>query len=65
LRFEPFEASARLRSQEDGAGELNQGVGVAVILERTSPGSLEASALPQPALVRIEGVELLFDPFQA
>jgi len=33
--------TARLRSQDDGANEIEMGVGVAIVVEKTSPGSLD------------------------
>jgi hypothetical protein len=53
--------SAVLKSQDDGAFQLSQGVGVAVIAERIGGASL----IPEPAAgayVRVDSAVLTFDP---
>jgi hypothetical protein len=59
-----FQVVRTLRDQDGGAGELGWGVGVAVIVEKTSPGTLDLAALPGPhrAFVRIDEVALVFNP---
>jgi hypothetical protein len=60
---EPREVSlaADLKSQDDGAFQLSQGVGVAVVVERinSGPGAPETAA---GAFLRIDSVGLTFDP---
>jgi hypothetical protein len=56
-----FALSARLRSQDDGALELSRGVGVVLVVEKTSPGRLEPAA-GQQAFVCLDAVELRFLP---
>jgi hypothetical protein len=53
--------SARLRSQDDSANEIEMGVGLAVLLEKTSPGVLE---LPpgSRAWLALDDVEIRFTP---
>jgi hypothetical protein len=58
--YERFEVSAKLRSQDDGAGETNMGIGVGILVARKSEGPLELPA--GSAFVRIDDVELVFDP---
>jgi hypothetical protein len=60
-RYEQFKVSARLRSQDDGAREIERGVGVAVIVEKTSPGDLDVAGVPG-AFICIDDVQLIFDP---
>lgn len=63
-RFERFEVSATLRSQDGGAFQLSKGIGVAVLVEKTSPGELDLATLGAQARagVRIDDVELIFTP---
>ena len=56
---ETFTLATVLRSQDGGAMQLSQGVGIAIVLEKMTPGALLPSA---DAFLRIDGVELLFDP---
>jgi hypothetical protein len=50
-----------LKSQDDGAFQLSQGVGVAVVAERT--GVAAARLDPEAfAYIRIDSIELAFDP---
>ncbi len=60
-RWERFEVSAKLRSQDGGAMETSRGIGVAVIVEKTSPGELALPAGSPIALVRIDDADLKFD----
>lgn len=57
-----FEVSAALRSQDDGAFETSLGVGVAVVVEKTTPGVLNlrpsAGQPPAKALIRIDDTKL-------
>ena len=57
-RYERFEVSATLRSQDAGAMETSRGIGVAVIVERR-PGKKAANA--QPAWLLIDDVLLEFN----
>ena len=52
--------NAVLKSQDDGAFQLSQGVGVALVVERSSPGGLvlDPSAA---AHLRVHAMELTFD----
>ena len=58
-RFERFELTIILKSQDDGARHINRGVGVALTLEKTSAGVLE---MADSAFVRIDDVNLEFIP---
>jgi len=51
-----------LRSQDAGAFELSRGVGVAIIVEKTTPGDLRLGpdGGPHQAFVRIDDVALAF-----
>jgi hypothetical protein len=76
-RYDKFEVSATLRSQDGGAMETSRGIGVAVIVEKVTPGVLElpqgatgvspglksgaTGILPVPAFLRIDDVELIFN----
>jgi hypothetical protein len=53
--------TAALKSQDDGAFQLSQGVGVALVVERTNQAP---SALPPAAgaHLRVDAIELTFDP---
>ena len=59
--FSKFDVAVRLRSQDDGANEIEMGIGVAVILEKRSPGELHVSS-GESAWIEIDRVELTFDP---
>ena len=63
-RYEPFRVSVKLRSQDDGATEIEFGVGVAVIVEKTTPGVLDvpAGGPHSQGLIRIDDVALNFQP---
>ena len=63
-RYDRFEVSVRLRSQDDNAREIAKGIGIAVIVEKISPGLLDLGSLNvgDHAHVAIEDAELLFDP---
>ena len=56
-----FELTRALRSQDGGAAEIEMGVGMAVVLEKTSPGDLVVTA-GQRAFIRIDNVEIRFVP---
>ena len=60
-RYERYEVSAKLRSQDGGAMETSRGIGVAVIVEKTAPGELAVPAGSPAAFVRLDDVELKFD----
>jgi hypothetical protein len=51
----------KLRSQDDGASEIEMGVGFAIIIERITPGALAIPAGAR-ALVRIDDAEFGFVP---
>jgi hypothetical protein len=53
--------SARLRSQDDSANEIEMGVGLAVLLEKTSPGVLDLP-LGSRAWLALDDVEIRFTP---
>jgi hypothetical protein len=53
--------SARLRSQDDSANEIEMGVGLVLILEKTSPGVLELPAGSR-AWLALDDVEIRFTP---
>ena len=57
----PITVEYRLRSQEGGASEIEKGVGVAVVIEKTSAGPLSLSP-GQQALILIDNVEATFVP---
>jgi hypothetical protein len=61
--YQKFEVGKTLRAQDGGAFELSQGIGVAVIVEKTSPGvlDLDASATPVQCFIRIDDVALGFN----
>ena len=63
-RYERFQVSATLRSQDGGAMETSRGIGVAVVVEKITPGNLERSAgnLPGEAFIRVDDIEFSFDP---
>lgn len=59
-RYEKFQVSVKLRSQDGGAMETSRGIGVAIVVEKTTPGVLELPAATR-ALVRFDDVELVFN----
>jgi hypothetical protein len=63
-RYEAVELTVTLKSQDDGAFQLSKGVGVAVVVEKASPGELDWSAFGPgaAAFVRIDEVDLRFNP---
>jgi hypothetical protein len=69
-RYDRFQVTATLRSQDAGAMETSRGIGVAVIVEKVTPGILElpsgaTGVSPVPdfgAFIRIDDAELAFDP---
>ncbi len=68
-KFEKFQVAATLRSQDAGAMETSRGIGVAITLEKATGGILElppgatgvSPVLPH-AFIRIDDVELTFNP---
>jgi hypothetical protein len=63
-RYEKFAVSATLRSQDGGAMETSRGICVAVCVDKITPGALELppGGLPLSAFIRIDDVELSFNP---
>jgi hypothetical protein len=72
-KYERYQVSATLRSQDAGAMETSNGIGVAIVVERiaTDPLDSHSAALsatgvppaPAPAaFIRIDDVELTFNP---
>jgi hypothetical protein len=59
--YQKVTLSRKLRSQDDGANEIEMGVGVAVLLERRTPGELVVPAGSR-AFLRIDDVEVSFTP---
>ncbi len=61
--YERFEVSVTLRSQDGGANETNLGIGVGVIVEKKTPGTLELPPgdVASGAFLRIDDVELVFN----
>ena len=41
--YERFECQRKLRGQDDNAHEINMGIGVSIVIEKTSPGVLDLS----------------------
>lgn len=62
--YKKFSVSVELKSQQDDARQLDHGIGVAVILEKTSAGVLDlaASSERQQGFVRLDDVELEYVP---
>ena len=60
--YEKFTLNTVLKSQDDGAFHLSRGVGVAVVVERITPGDLQLTAMtgPHQAFLRIADVALEF-----
>jgi hypothetical protein len=63
-KYDRFQVTATLRSQDSGAMETSRGIGVAVIVETVTPGVLEFPLGPSEprAFIRIDDVELSFNP---
>lgn len=59
--YQKVTLTRKLRSQEGGASEIEMGVGLAVLVERFTPGPLTIPAGRQ-AYVRIDDVEIQFVP---
>jgi hypothetical protein len=59
--YQPFQVSAVLRDQ-DGGGQIRNGIGVAVLVEKTSPGTLDVAAggPRSQGLIRIDDVAIDF-----
>jgi hypothetical protein len=51
----------KLRSQDNGAGEIEMGVGVAVLVEKKTPGGF-AVAAGRRAFLRVDDVTCEFIP---
>ena len=51
----------RLRSQEAGASEIEMGIGIAIVVEKATPGDLSIPA-GQRLMVYIDDVEIRFVP---
>jgi hypothetical protein len=62
--YQKFELAVTLRSQDSGAFQLSRGIGVSIIVEKTSPGELDwpARGAAASAFVRIDDVDLRFLP---
>jgi hypothetical protein len=62
--YAEVELKTALRGQDDGAKEINQGVGVAIVVEKLTPGVLDLATLPPgtSAFLRVDDVELRFIP---
>lgn len=61
--YRRYSVSTTLESQNGGANQLNHGIGVAVIVEKVTPGILDVDAGGpfSQGLIRIDDVELEFD----
>ncbi len=59
--YENATLSCKLRSQDGGAAEIEMGVGVAVVVEKTAPGDLVVPAGAR-AFLRIDDVAVGFVP---
>jgi len=59
--YQKVTLSRKLRSQDGGASEIEMGIGLAVLIERITPGPLSIAAGKQ-AFVRIDDVEIQFVP---
>jgi hypothetical protein len=57
--YEAFELNTILRSQDGGAFQLSRGVGLAIVVEKTTHGELAWTA---PAFVCVDDVELRYVP---
>ncbi len=57
--YQRVDAVAVLRSQDGGAYETSRGVGVAIVVEKITPGDLDLTGLPA-AFLRIDDVDLEF-----
>jgi len=62
--YQKYSVSVRIESQNAGAAKIDKGVGVAVIVEKTSPGALDVpSGGPRSqGLIRIDDATLDFTP---
>jgi hypothetical protein len=59
--YQKVTLTRKLRSQDGGASEIEMGIGVAVIVERKTPGALAIPA-GRRAFIRVDDVELAFVP---
>jgi hypothetical protein len=59
--YEKVALAYKLRSQDGGANEIEMGVGVAVLVEKATPGELAVPAGAR-AFLRVDGVEVGFVP---
>lgn len=62
--YQPYTVSTRLESQNGSLNQIRNGIGVAVIVEKTSPGVLNipAGGPFSQGLIRIDDVRLVFTP---
>jgi hypothetical protein len=60
--YRKYSVTARLESQNGGRNQLAHGIGVAVVVEKTSPGVLDIAAGGpfSQGLIRIDDAELIF-----
>jgi len=59
--WEKFSLTRALRSQDAGASEIEMGVGLAILLERTTAGDLEVAAGSR-AWLQFDDIEISFTP---
>ena len=59
--YQKVTLTRKLRSQDGGASEIEMGVGVAVIVERKTPGAFVVPA-GRRAFIRVDDVEIDFVP---
>jgi len=62
-KYERFEVTRFLRSQDGGAFELSLGIGVAVVVEKVTPGvlNLAEAAIAHQVFIRLDDVQLDFN----
>ena len=61
--YQKIELKRHLRGQDGGAKEINQGVGVAIVVQKATPGDLVgAFGDGASAFLRVDDVELIFVP---
>jgi hypothetical protein len=59
--YERFQVARILRSQDGGAFELSMGIGVAIVVQKTSPGTLDLAGPSRRAFIRLDDVQLEFN----
>ena len=59
-RYERFDLQRYLKGQDDNAHDINMGVGVSIVIEKTSPGTLDLSS--GNLWLRIDDVIVDFNP---